>query len=397
MMEINRHNYEAFLLDLLEGRLSAEDRQQLSDFLLLNPDCADELTEIEPWVLEKEKVLFRDKTILKKKLPDAETKLVDYNFDLFSIARFEGDLTGEQEQAHQNWLEADPEKAEEWIRWQRTRLVPERILFKGKENLKHKNGSSYRTLWISLVSAAAAITLLLLLFRDQQDLIQREQAAGEQQFDSPQQFDIPQQPVENPALTEDQASLNQTGETQPAGTQNAEDRAPRIDRIQTAENRSGQVSRIQTPENRTPEQVDEVPLEGMPEETHAPAGDPGSARNQFASVSSTRLNAFSPAGMPVQDEITSLDVPAVPVHISSLSVAQITDMGLMNAIEEYSEEKNFSLWNIASAGINGINKLAGSDISLMASRDEEGEVSGFRLKGKRFSITSPIGQEEQEE
>jgi hypothetical protein len=101
--------------------------------------------------------------------------------------------------------------------------------------------------------------------------------------------------------------------------------------------------------------------------------------------------------MPVQDEITSLDVPAVPVHISSLSVAQITDMGLMNAIEEYSEEKNFSLWNIASAGINGINKLAGSDISLMASRDEEGEVSGFRLKGKRFSITSPIGQEEQEE
>ena len=39
------------------------------------------------------------------------------------------------------------------------------------------------------------------------------------------------------------ASLNQTGETQPAGTQNAEDRAPRIDRIQTAENRSGQVFR----------------------------------------------------------------------------------------------------------------------------------------------------------
>jgi len=388
MMEINRHNYEAFLLDLLEGRLSAEDRQQLRDFLLLNPDCAEELAEIDPWVLEREKVLFRDKTILKKELPGAETELTDHNFDLFSIARLEGDLTGEQEQAHQNRLESDPEKVEEWLKWQQTRLVSGKILFKGKEKLKHRNGSSYRTLWISLVSAAAAITLLLLLFRTPTDLIQREQAAGEQQLETPQE------PYENPALTEDQASRNQSNETQPAGTQNAEDRTARIERTQNTENRARQAIPIKTQEDRTPVQVVRVTLEDMPEKVSTPAEDPESSRVQFASVSSTRLNAFSPAGAPVADEITPLDVPSVNVHISSLSVGQISDMGLVNAIEEYSDERNFSLWNIASAGINGINKLAGSDISLMASRDEEGEVSGFQLKGKRFSITRPVGQEE---
>jgi anti-sigma factor RsiW len=409
-MEINRHNYEAFLLDLLEGRLSAEDRQQLSDFLLLNPDCADELAKIDPWVLEKEKVVFRKKTILKKELPDAETELADHNFGLFSIARLEGDLTGEQEQAHREMLEAHPEKAVEWIRWQRTRLVPGRILFKGKEKLKHKNGSGYRTLWISLVSAAAAITLLLLLFRTPTDLIQREQAAGPQQSDTRQESDAPQQfdtrqsdnpresdtpqYVENPGQTEDQASLNQADETQPARTQNVEDRAARIDRTQTAENQASQETRIQTPEDRAPVQVVQVPLEDMPEKADTPAEDTGSDRIQFASVPSTRLNSFSPAGLPVQDKIVPLDVPEIPVHMSSLSVSQISDMGLMNAIEEYSDEKNFSFWTVANAGINGINKLAGSDISLMASRDEEGEVSGFRLKGKRFSITRPIGQEE---
>ena len=376
-MEINRHNYEAFLLDLLEGRLSAEDRQQLRDFLLLNPDCADELVEVNPWVLEEEKVLFRNKTILKKELPDAETKLSDFNFDLFSIARLEGDLNGEQEQEYQKKLEADPETVEEWIRWQRTRLVPERILFKGKENLKHRKGSNYRVLWISLVSAAAAVTLLLLLFRTQPDLLRREQAAGPQQIDTPQQIDVPQEfntpqePAENPAPAEGQANRDQTGETRPSGTQNTEDRAARIDRTQTAENTTSQANGMQTPAN-----------------------DPESDRIQLASFNSSWLNAFSPAGAPVADKIRTLNVPAVPVHMSSLSVAQISDMGLMNAIEEYSEEKNFSLWTIASAGINGINKLAGSDISLMASRDEEGEVSGFRLKGKRFSITRPIGQEE---
>jgi hypothetical protein len=29
----------------------------------------------------------------------------------------------------------------------------------------------------------------------------------------------------------------------------------------------------------------------------------------------------------------------------------------------------------------------------MASRDDEGDVSGFRLKSKRFSLARPLGQE----
>ena len=41
-----------------------------------------------------------------------------------------------------------------------------------------------------------------------------------------------------------------------------------------------------------------------------------------------------------------------------------------------------------------INRLAGSDISLMAPRDEEGEVSGFRLKSKRISLSRPLSRDE---
>ena len=381
-MEINRDNYEAFLLDLLEGRLSAEERQRLNDFLLLNPDCADELTEVDPWVLENEKVGFRNKAKLKKELPGTETTLTDHNFDLFSIARLEGDLTLEQERAHQSVLETDAEKAGDWLIWQRTRLVPPQILYKGKENLKHKNGSNYRILWMSLVSAAAAITLLLLLFRTGPDLLRTEQAAG------PQQSDTSQRPNENPVLTETQTDVDRDGLTA---------------RNQTDEDRVSRTVRTTVPVDRTPVQNVGVPVEDMPEDKRSSSEDPESTGIEVPSeelpvhhvrVTSARLNAFSPAGVPVPDEIKSLDVPALPVHLSSLSVAQISDMGLMNAIEEYSEERNFSLWNVASAGINGINKLARSDISLMASRDEEGEISGFQLKGKRFSITRPIGQDE---
>jgi hypothetical protein len=94
------------------------------------------------------------------------------------------------------------------------------------------------------------------------------------------------------------------------------------------------------------------------------------------------------------DQIQPLYIPPVDVQGSSLTLAQIYDQGLQELAENYVEENDISLWTIANAGIKGINKLAGSDISLLASRDEEGDISGFRLKSKRFSITRPLGREE---
>ena len=95
-----------------------------------------------------------------------------------------------------------------------------------------------------------------------------------------------------------------------------------------------------------------------------------------------------------QDRIEPLQIAPVPVHMRSLTLAQISDIGFQEALEEYADENNLSLWKIANAGIKGINKLAGSDISLLASRDEQGDISGYRLKSKRFSLTRPLGVEE---
>jgi hypothetical protein len=69
-------------------------------------------------------------------------------------------------------------------------------------------------------------------------------------------------------------------------------------------------------------------------------------------------------------------------------------MELSDIVETYTEENNISIWSIANAGIKGINKIVGSDISLLASRDEEGDVSGFQLKSRRFSLTRPLDQQE---
>ena len=162
-MEINRHNYEAFLLDLLEGRLSVEDQQRLNDFLEQNPDCSGDLMETGPWVLEKEKINYPGIEHLKRVLPTAASVLTEHNFDLFSIARMEGDLTRDQEMAHQSMVSQDEIRAGQWAEWQKTRLEAEPVLFKGKDQLKHKNGNRTRIVWMSLISAAAAVALLIFI------------------------------------------------------------------------------------------------------------------------------------------------------------------------------------------------------------------------------------------
>ena len=96
----------------------------------------------------------------------------------------------------------------------------------------------------------------------------------------------------------------------------------------------------------------------------------------------------------VADRIEIIKIPPVSIHLSSLTIAQLAELDTRELIDNYTEERDFSLWTIANAGLKGINRITGSDISLMASRDEEGEVSGFQLKSKRFSMTRPLGREE---
>jgi hypothetical protein len=352
-MEINRHNYEAYLLDHLEGSLSVEDQQKLHKFLLLNPDCNRELSEMEPWILEGEKVCYKNSQLLKKEFPDHSTFLTDHNFDLFSIARKEGDLSDEQVEAHQNMVEADELNAQLWEQWQQTSLVPKPLIFEGKDKLRRSKKPSVRVITMGVISAAAAVALLFVLFNTAPDLSQPEnnlQAAQEEV--SPQVLDVPTQ---------------------------AE---PQVAMVNPVENQT-----VQTTVDPQPQRVKEFESEVaiVPEDDLQP---------RVLAQATDQLSNPTVSLEVLPDKIEPLHVPPAPIHMSSLSVAQIFELGLQEVIEDYTEEKDFSLWKVAAAGIKGINKLAGSDISLMASRDDEGDVSGYQLKGKRFSLTRPLAREE---
>ncbi len=367
-MKINRHNYEAYLLDQLEGRLSVEDQKKLHDFLLLNPDCSGELSEMDLWILEPEKVHFQNSKLLRKEIPSHSTILENHNFDLFSIARMEGDLNSDQIMAHQTLVEADDHIAQEWMEWQRTILVPEPLVFEGKDQLRRRNGSGPRVIILSVISAAAAVAMLFVLFRTGPDLPLQEIV-----LQAPQE-EVPQQALDVPAQSEAQIALVEPVENQMDQT-TADPPAQKL--------KNPVLFSIKKDHDRSLELESEINV--VPQDDLQP---------RVLASAANQLSRSSRAAEAIPDQIEPLIVPPVPIHLSSLSIAQISEMGLQEMIEDYTEEKDFSLLKVANAGIKGINKLAGSDISLLASRDDEGDVSGYQLKGKRFSLTRPLARKD---
>lgn len=377
-MDINRNNYEAFLLDLMEGNLSPEDQQRLKDFLRMNPDCALLSENFDPWMLEKESLTFSGKEDLKKELPRSGTLLSDANFDLFSIARLEGDLTPEQEKKHEAALQNNRQKRNEWQAWQQTKLQASQLEYEGKEQLKKRTGPKGRIIWISVISAAAAVALVVALLRMEPDLSEATLSETNPTEQAPEQL----------PFTEERPAEETPNEPAPLPEPQEEETLAAADEPRMFSIKKNPERPLETVEKGQAQDKDHLQDSLQQQEPRKIESRP---------VRLATYEAYNPdlVGESTYDQIKPLDLPPADIHLTSLSLAQISDIDLQEALDAYAEEKDFSLWTVANAGIKGINRLTGSDISLQASKDEEGEVSGFRLKSKRFSFSRPLDRSEE--
>ena len=131
---IDHSNYEAWLLDRLEGNLSAEQERALDAFLLQHPELASALDEL-PTVGGIEAHLSKlDKESLKRTLPP--TGLVaQASLDDQLIARLEGDLDPAQLEALRVYLLDHPEHARSERLFALTKLVPLAMAYAAKNDI----------------------------------------------------------------------------------------------------------------------------------------------------------------------------------------------------------------------------------------------------------------------
>ena len=159
-MQIDRSNYEIWFIDWLDGNLNSIQVEQLKLFLAQNQDLKEEFSDLTPVNLVSSGISFRYKEHLKKSPSDISPS----QFEYLCAAYLENDLTNSQQTELKEIVNADPDKKKRFDLIQKTILAPATIRFKHKDHLL-KRTTVQNVIRLSTIglSTAAAISIIIIV------------------------------------------------------------------------------------------------------------------------------------------------------------------------------------------------------------------------------------------
>ena len=152
--KINIQNYEAFLLDYMEGNLNKEDTLLLQQFVVLHPELNIDLNELELVELNEEGFTFENKNELKKSAAAlvSEEQFVNY---------IENTLTVDEKTKLEKLAATHPELNKELTLYKKTILTADTsIVFENKRDLKKET----KVMWLFSRQTLSMAAALLLVF-----------------------------------------------------------------------------------------------------------------------------------------------------------------------------------------------------------------------------------------
>lgn len=160
-MNPDRSNYEIWFADWLEGNLSDGQKELFIKFLDENPDLKEEIVNLSLSTLSPEKISFENKDSLLKTPKDLLPSQIEY----LSAAYFENDLSAEQIEDLNYCINNNPVSRELFDSIRKIKLIPPDHRYLYKERLKKKSAFEKisRLSYIGL-SAAAAIAIIVLSY-----------------------------------------------------------------------------------------------------------------------------------------------------------------------------------------------------------------------------------------
>lgn len=157
---INRDNYEIYIVDYYDGNLSDVLKVELFAFLEANPDLKQEFESFRIIPVKPESLEYSFKKALKKDekvLPP----LTEQKVNELLIARLEGDISAEENIQLTAYTRLHPEVEKDAILYQHTIVQPDNnIVYPDKENLKHEG----RIVPFYYRSVAASVALFILFY-----------------------------------------------------------------------------------------------------------------------------------------------------------------------------------------------------------------------------------------
>ncbi|MFP4488845.1 MAG: hypothetical protein ACLFN1_06035 [Bacteroidales bacterium] len=360
-MIINRQNYQVWVTDYYDGSLDDFQKEVLIDFLDRNPDLKSEFEDypgltISPGTEEP----FAYTGLLRS--PD---QLSNEQLEHFAIALTEGDLDAEQRKEIMELRKSDPRLREYINTYEKIKLTPgdteypdKKKLFKIPENRKR-----IRLTMISVSTAAtiAIIAGLFMLFRqDHGGGFEGQLTADNMQESRSKQENVQDTPQKLPVKTNiNIPEANSAGEIintrSPAKTTGAgEFTQPQTPAETTG---AGEITQPQT----TAEMVIEIstitPVAGI--------------ENIQIDIAQTHFLLAETRPYPASPETVPRDM-SVREYLAYQFRKQVL-------ADEDPDTENLKAWEIADAGIKGVNKVFGWEMELKADQDPEGRLKDIRF------------------
>jgi hypothetical protein len=158
-MKPDRSNYEIWIIDWLDGRLSAPDEKLLMDFLAENPGISEEAGFLKSAGSAQSDGSKGKWDRLIHKPEDLPSSQVEY----LSVAHLENDLTPEQESELFQCIEADEENRKIFELTQRTKLIAPPVEYNHKSRLRKVTPAARIIRYTAAALSAAAAILFLVM------------------------------------------------------------------------------------------------------------------------------------------------------------------------------------------------------------------------------------------
>lgn len=362
-MQIDRSNYEIWIIDWLDGNLNDIEAAKLKLFLEENPDIKEEYDEPTILRLSSSMESFLHKNNLKK----TTATLPESQLEYLCIASLENDLSPEQMAELKEIIDTDPLKQNEFDLIQKTKLTP------SEETFKHKNRLFRRTfaqnfIRISVIglSAAAVIAFVVLNYVIKPELLPVKS-------DKTAQTTAPLNKNQEPMLTTVADQHSKTEKKKPGKTD--KDLLAMSNKMVIPDKKSDPGTFIR------------------PDSMIRGTDTLNSIINKVRVSFDSELNVD-----PLPNNLIALDytliVPPYDDGRSKLSrfIAKTFREKILR--EKTAKDSPLKGYEIAEAGVSGLNKLLGWEMALDEKKNKNGELESIYFSSRILKFNAPVKKTE---
>jgi hypothetical protein len=358
-MKPNRSNYEIWLIDWLDGTLNLQQTDELMAFLDENPDIREEADSLKLARLCPSSDSFAG----KEKLQRYSAGLSELQVEYLSAAYLEGDLSPEQEADLRQNLDTVPENSIIFNKIRKTKLAPPVVHYMNKSKLKKITVPLQITRISAIVLSAAAVIAFLIL----------------NHLFIPKPTDVNSEMVA--VMTPDTIYAGQ-----PLIIKNSNN----IHELLQSE-KSSLKSGTEIP---SPLNSEQIALMVLPDSMALIARIQGPGSIVLSGLSATNLNPENINSSLIASTINYSE-PVFDDGRSNLSrfIARTFRNKILK--EKQVSEEPLKSYEIAEAGIEGLNKLLGWQMALVKTNDEAGELKSVYFSSKMLKFNAPVKKSEE--